>query len=89
MCVGVVCVVVPCEKPILIKFQSKRSQRSCVVRHKDQGAELFRLDVASAAELSISLRSEIEQTNPNVKGLSFLYSSYEPRCWWFEVFVTS
>ena len=64
------------------------SLKEAMVKHKDQGGEVIRLDV-EAAELSISLRSEIEQTNPNVKGLSFLYSSYEPRCWWFEVFVTS
>jgi len=62
--------------------------KAALVEHKDQMAEIIRLDANGAAELSIFLRTEIERVNPGVKGLSFLYSSYEPRCWWFEIFET-
>jgi len=50
--------------------------------------ELIRLDEGMAMEISVWLREDIESTTPSVKSLSFLYSSYEPRCWWFEIFET-
>ena len=62
--------------------------KAALVEHKELMAEIIRLDVDGAADLSIFLRTEIERVNPGVKGLSFLYSSYEPRCWWFEIFET-
>jgi len=33
-------------------------------------------------------RTLLEEKNPDLKRLSFLYSDYEPRCWAFEVFET-
>jgi len=50
--------------------------------------ELIRLDEKMAKEIAIKLREDIEKTTPSVKRLSLLYSSYEPRCWWFEIFET-
>jgi hypothetical protein len=37
---------------------------------------------------SIRLRKEYQETDPDLKSLAFLYESYEPQCWWFEVAET-
>jgi hypothetical protein len=39
-------------------------------------------------EEAIRLRTEFEEHDPDVKRLAFLYASYEPSCWWFEVAET-
>jgi hypothetical protein len=41
-----------------------------------------------AKELALSKRAQIEVAHPHVKRLSFLYSAYSPKYWWFEVFET-
>lgn len=41
-----------------------------------------------AMHCAIYHRTLLEEKNPDLKRLSFLYSDYEPRCWAFEVFET-
>ncbi|GMI22709.1 hypothetical protein TeGR_g13157 [Tetraparma gracilis] len=37
---------------------------------------------------AIEERKRLELGDPGLASLAFLYSSYEPRCWWYEVFET-
>jgi hypothetical protein len=39
-------------------------------------------------EEALARRKENEENNPTLKALSFLYDSYEPKFWWFEIFET-
>ena len=46
------------------------------------------MDIEEALHCSLFLRSQREEMNPSLRQLKFLYETYEPRCWWFEVFET-
>jgi hypothetical protein len=39
-------------------------------------------------EEALAKRKENEEKNPTLRALSFLYDSYEPKYWWFEIFET-
>jgi len=42
----------------------------------------------SALEEALKKREENEEKDKTVKALSFLYDSYQPKFWWFEIFET-
>ncbi|GMI40862.1 hypothetical protein TrCOL_g4331 [Triparma columacea] len=42
----------------------------------------------SALKMALEERKNKEEEDPTLKALSFLYGSYEPKFWWFEVFET-
>jgi hypothetical protein len=42
----------------------------------------------TALEKALEERANNEANNPTLKALSFLYSSYQPKYWWFEIFET-
>jgi hypothetical protein len=46
------------------------------------------VNMNTALEKALEERAENEANNPTLKALSFLYSSYEPKYWWFEIFET-
>ena len=41
-----------------------------------------------ALEEALQGREESEEEDPTLKALSFLYDSYQPKYWWFEIFET-
>jgi len=41
-----------------------------------------------ASKGALEVREMNEEKQKNLEALSFLYSSYEPKYWWFEVFET-
>ena len=41
-----------------------------------------------ALEKALEVRAEHEKTDPELRALTFLYESYEPKFWWFEIFET-
>jgi hypothetical protein len=43
---------------------------------------------STALEHALKKREENEEKDKTVKALSFLYGSYEPKFWWFEIFET-
>jgi hypothetical protein len=53
-----------------------------VEREKDN------INRAIALEEALATRKENEEMNTTLKALSFLYDSYEPKFWWFEIFET-
>jgi len=57
----------------------------------DPGQREFTLELKSEAagqEKALEEREKLEEADPRLKALSFLYGSYEPQCYWFEVFET-
>jgi hypothetical protein len=62
------------------------------VKHKlDPGQKRLTYELGSddaGMKEAIRLRNEFEEHDPDVKRLHFLYASYEPSCWWFEVAET-
>ena len=46
------------------------------------------LNTTEAKFCAVFIRKQREETNHRLKRLAFLYDSYEPRCWAFEVFET-
>jgi len=43
---------------------------------------------AAGQEKALEERKKHEESDPDIKALVFLYGSYEPKCYWFEVFET-
>ncbi|GMH85372.1 hypothetical protein TrST_g857 [Triparma strigata] len=41
-----------------------------------------------ALEKALEVRTEHEKTDPELRALTFLYESYEPKYWWFEILET-
>ena len=41
-----------------------------------------------AHDMSVEERAQIEEANPSLKSMRFLYENYQPKFWWFEVFET-
>ena len=57
----------------------------------DPGQDRFSISersVKEGLEEALKRRAVLQESNPKVRRLKFLYNSYEPRCWWFEVFET-
>ena len=57
----------------------------------DPGQREFTLELKSedaGQEKALEEREKLEESDPRLKALSFLYGAYEPRCYWFEVFET-
>ena len=46
------------------------------------------IPITTALEEALVKRDENEGEDPALKALSFLYESYEPKYWWFEIFET-
>ena len=60
-------------------------------QYLDPGQRNFTFELRNEEEgmkKAIEKRKELEELHPHVKRLSFLYSSYEPQCYWFEVVET-
>ncbi|GMH93148.1 hypothetical protein TrST_g13736 [Triparma strigata] len=47
-----------------------------------------KMEDAKALKEALNMREEYEKNDPDLKALSFLYGSYEPKFWWFEIFET-
>ncbi|GMI45467.1 hypothetical protein TrCOL_g8538 [Triparma columacea] len=63
------------------------------IKKKEQEGEIGwtmveTMDGVEAMWCALFLRSKRETENPSLRQLQFLYETYEPRCWWFEVFET-
>ncbi|GMH92878.1 hypothetical protein TL16_g12477 [Triparma laevis f. inornata] len=56
----------------------------------DPGQRHFatRTSEEDALKEALAIRAKLELEDSSLRSLSFLYSSYEPRMWWFEVFET-
>ena len=88
----------------LLFWHVKRSPKKRWIRFKGGQIETFKkkkleeedqdwthvesMDVEEAKLCALHIRSLREEEFPEVKQLAFLYDSYEPRCWAFEVFET-
>ncbi|GMI32420.1 hypothetical protein TrCOL_g8025 [Triparma columacea] len=62
-----------------------------ILQYLDPGQRNFTFELRNEEEgmkKAIEKRKELEELHPHVKRLSFLYSSYEPQCYWFEVVET-
>jgi len=46
------------------------------------------MDDKQALKQALEEREKFEEEDPGLKALSFLYGSYEPKFWWFEIFET-
>jgi len=77
---------------LTVKSLDIDSVRDCNVNDQEieeliaLGGEVYSLDEEGAMVESLRRREEIEEEKKSIKRLSFLYESYEPNCWWFEVF---
>ena len=57
----------------------------------DPGQEKFTFEAGSKTmglKKAIEERDRLVRSDPDLASLSFLFSAYEPRCWWFEIVET-
>ncbi|GMI20590.1 hypothetical protein TeGR_g10141 [Tetraparma gracilis] len=45
-------------------------------------------DEQKGMEKAMEERTKLEEDDPSLASLSFLYSAYEPQCWWFEIIAS-
>jgi hypothetical protein len=83
---GLMIVVYPVGIPLLYFFLLFRKRKLLmagqVEREKEEGRRKGLLEEA------LVKRDENEGKDPALEALSFLYESYEPKYWWFEIFET-
>jgi hypothetical protein len=82
---GLMIVVYPVGVPLLYFFLLFRKRKLLEAGQVEREKEI---QITTALEEALVKRDENEGKDPALKALSFLYESYKPKYWWFEIFET-